>query len=94
MYAQNVNDIDTARFTITYNPDELDVVDLCGSTYDNELTTGSIDGTNIEIVQFTPGKIVIMINATEPVQGFSGTVDLMVFRSKINGPVSLTYGIN
>lgn len=41
---------DTGRYTITYDPSKIELVDLCSLTYKNELTAGIIAGTNINII--------------------------------------------
>lgn len=93
--ASNLDDPGRYTFTITYNANELEVLDLCGTTSRIDLSTGNIIGTDIRIVQFTPGTIVLSKTSTEPTgQGWSGVVDSIKFKSKIDGQSSVVYTIN
>lgn len=93
--ASNLDDPSRYTFTITYNKDELEVMDLCGTTSRIDLATGNIIGTDIRIVQFTPGTIVLSKTSTEPTgQGWSGVVDSIKFKSKIDGQSLVVYTIN
>lgn len=87
----NISELSRTRLVITYDPDKSDVVDLYSETDEPDLSTGSIDGTNIKIVQFIPGRIVIMLDETGLAGEFTGFVDIIKFRSKINGQVDITY---
>jgi hypothetical protein len=54
-------DVSTRKITVNYNPDELDIVDLCANTPAAETEAGVVDGTNITVMEFVPGEIVYEI---------------------------------
>ncbi|WP_157950101.1 fibronectin type III domain-containing protein [Vallitalea okinawensis] len=54
---------DSTRYiSVYYNPDQLEVVDLCAVTPDLETETGKIDATNIEVVAHEEGYILYKIS--------------------------------
>lgn len=74
--------------TVTYNPDELEVFDLCAVTPAPETGIGSVEGTNIEVVGFSPGKIVYKIkNAGRTV------VNIIKFLANASGRSNVSYTI-
>ena len=91
---KNVVDINRQTFTVNYDPAKLDVVDLCIETDKIDISTGSIDNTNIKVIQFAPGKIVLKLNESEFTGVYSGIIDTIQFRSKTDGEVSITYSLN
>jgi hypothetical protein len=83
--ATNIQDLGQYTFTVTYNPDELEVIDLCGSTSRIDDTIGNIIGTDVQIMQFEPGTIVLKKNGSA--QGYevwSGVVNTVKFKYKLN----------
>lgn len=73
---------------VTYNPEELEVFDLCALTPHPETEAGFIEDTNISVVEFNPGKIVYKIsNANKTV------VQIIKFLSNMNGHSKVTYTI-
>lgn len=91
--ALNIPDINSTRFTITYDPTQLELVDLCALTDIPDITEGSIPDSNIRVVKYTPGTIVIAVNETELSGEYSGTIDTITFRSKTNGQAEISYSI-
>lgn len=73
---------------VEYNPEELDVFDLCAVTAIPETETGQIEGTDISVKEFSPGKIVYGINGSDIT-----TVNITKFISKIGGNSKVTYTI-
>jgi hypothetical protein len=49
------------RITVTYNPDELEMLDLSSITPEYERSAGPIKGTNMVVTSYTPGNIVYTI---------------------------------
>ena len=93
--AADIANFDETSFTVTYNPNELDVVDLCSMTQQTELSTGSVSGTGITITQYTSGNIVFSVDkAVAAGQTWSGIVNYIKLKSKVNGTTNLTYMIN
>ncbi len=81
-------------FTVRYNTNELTAVDLCGKTYKKELSTGSVAGTDITITHFAPGLIKFTVDKTvSPSKAWSGTVNIIKFKSNIAGQTKVFYYI-
>lgn len=73
---------------VEYNPEELDVFDLCAVTAKPETETGQIEGTDIYVKGFSPGKIVYSITGSDKT-----TVNITKYISKIAGNSKVTYTI-
>ncbi|TYQ13248.1 UNVERIFIED_CONTAM: dockerin type I repeat protein [Acetivibrio alkalicellulosi] len=88
--------INIYRYTVTYNPEELEVIDLCSETYEKIMTPQWVKGTDIIIEDFNPtnGKIVFstekFINDT---QKLSGAINSIKFRSNISGISKIDYTV-
>ena len=93
--ASNLENPSLYTFTVTYNASELDVVDLCASTSRTDLAAGSVIGTDIQIVQYSPGTIMFRkISTGTSGQSWSGTVNSIKFKSKITGHPVVQYTVN
>lgn len=78
----NIANLDKNKYLIEYNPDELDVLDLCSLTKLKELSIGNITGTNIQMIEFTKGRIVFKINEDVPSgYGWRGVLDVIKFKA-------------
>lgn len=74
--------------TVTYNAEELEVVDFCAATAKQDIETGDIQGTNLEVKEFTPGNIVFSLK--DPNKAIMNAVK---FKAKINGQAKIQYVI-
>lgn len=74
--------------TVTYNPEELEVIDLCAATPEQNINVGDIQGTNLEIKQFTQGTIVFMLKDPN-----KATINAIKIRAKLNGQAKILYVI-
>ncbi len=93
LMAANVKDFSGARFTVNYNPDELEVVDMCEFTLSRDIASGKILGTNL-IAVYTPGKIEFTVDESiNPGTSWSGELSTIVFKSKIDGKVGINFNI-
>jgi len=73
---------------VTYNPEELEAVDLYAATPAIEQETGCVEGTSVNIVKFEPGEIVYAIgNAHKTI------VNSIKFMAKTAGHSRVTYEI-
>lgn len=92
LVASNIQDFTGRKFSLTYNADELELLDLSGFTPQTDLNPdGKIPETNIT-VSYIPGKIVFTVN--NPVlsgKSWSGVVNTVIFKAKISGKTGLTY---
>ncbi len=92
--ASNIEDFSEATFTVTYNPGEIEVVDLCSKTEAKDLTTGEIEETNITITEYIPGKIRFTIDkALIPGRTWSGIVNEIRYKGRTNGQINITYAV-
>jgi Fibronectin type III domain. len=92
--SQDMETASSVTFTITYDPDELEVVDLCSLTPRLDTATGYIPGTDIMVKQISPGTIVFEKTGTATSGSWSGIVNSITFKSLISGQVDVTYGID
>ncbi len=93
LMATNVKDFSGMKYTVTYNPDELEVVDMCEFTPARDTISGKIPGTNLTAT-YTPGKIEFTVNESiNPGTSWSGEVSTIVFKSKIDGKVGINFNI-
>lgn len=83
---RNIKDF-SRSFTISYNPSELEVLDLCAQTYPKELAAGSVN-SNLTIEAFDPqtGRIQLKINREVPAAFiYSGVINMVKFRAMTTG---------
>lgn len=71
---------------VTFNPDDVEVLDLSTITPTAELSTGSIEQAKLSIQRFIPGEIVIRVLDTKIT-----FVNGIRFLSKTNDPSKITY---
>ncbi len=81
MHFTNIADVENSLFTIQYDSSSLELEDLCALTAEKETSTGIINGTNIEIVSVTDGKVQIKYNY-DTTNGKIMTGNLNVIRFK------------
>ena len=82
------NGVTKRKIIVTYNPEELDVEDLCAITPELDTTPGHIEGTNITVTDFEAGRSVYQISNVNKT-----IVNSVKFRSKISGHSRATYVI-
>lgn len=95
LYGFNVQDFSEFSFVITYNPSEIEVVDLYNFTPKLDvLSSGTIPGSNLEVT-YTPGMIRYKMNQNVvPGTSWSGEVATVTFRSRIDGLASIDVTAN
>jgi hypothetical protein len=93
LLSTNVQDFSELTFVVVYNTDELEVKDLCELSAGSETVSGKIPGTNIT-VKFTAGRIEFTVDENI-VSGttWSGEISTVVFKSKVDGKVSVNFNI-
>ncbi|MCB8818799.1 Ig-like domain-containing protein, partial [Desulfosporosinus shakirovi] len=86
--------IPTRTVTISYNPDDVQLIDLFGlTTALDTMTSGPIPGTNITINQNTAGTIKFTVNL--PISSetsWSGVLNSIKFKAKVSHP-SISYTV-
>ncbi|MNF10789.1 hypothetical protein D3C80_2118400 [compost metagenome] len=71
---------------MTYNPSEVEVLDLSGMTPGIELETGLIQGTHMVVRKFSDGEIIIDV-----VYADKTVVNTIEFLAKTNDYSRITY---
>lgn len=74
--------------TVTYDPEQLEVFDLCAVTPVAETGSGVIEGTSIEVIEYTRGRIVYSIGNVN-----NTVVNIIKFLSVKNGQANVSYTI-
>ncbi len=78
----------TQTVSITYNPSDVELLDLCSFTSTPEtITSGTISGTNITINQNTAGTINFTadLSITEG-KSWSGVLNMIKFKAIVDNP--------
>lgn len=90
--ADNIISFDSYKFVVMYNPNELEVVDLCGGTPGADFTAGLLNGTYITVTKYESG-IVEFISGYQVQEGqaYTGVVNSIKFRSRISGQTTIIY---
>lgn len=90
--AANIQDLDKYTFTIQYNTDDFEVIDLCGLTAKMDTVEGDVSGTDITVKQLTSGTIVFTkTGSAQSWQVWSGVVNSITFKAKKDGNSTITY---
>ncbi|MFZ5968224.1 MAG: fibronectin type III domain-containing protein [Bacillota bacterium] len=93
--ASNIASFQGYVFTLMYNPDEVELVDLSSLTAKMDVTTGNIVGTDIEIIQNQPGILQFKKLTSIPQgQAYSGVINSARFKLKTANEVVITYTTN
>ncbi|WP_156782371.1 fibronectin type III domain-containing protein [Geosporobacter ferrireducens] len=90
--AANIESFNGYTFTLTYNPEELEIVDLSSLTAKKDETVGNIAGTDIEVIQNQPGVLQFKKKTIIPQgQAYSGVINSVRFKLKTANEVVITY---
>jgi hypothetical protein len=86
LLAFDVKDFSERKFIVTYNPDELEVIDLYSFTPEkNVLSAGTIPGSPLSVTN-VPGIIEFRVHqSVAPGTVWSGEITSILFKSKIDG---------
>ncbi len=92
LMASGVQDFTELKFKVTYNPNELEVVDLYGFTPERDIAgEGKIEGTNLSVV-YSEGSIVFTVNESiVPGTAWSGEITDLVFKSKTDSETYIDF---
>ncbi|MFZ5968691.1 MAG: fibronectin type III domain-containing protein [Bacillota bacterium] len=92
LLASNVQDFSELKFVVTYNPSELEVVDLYGFTPEEDRSTeGIIPGTHMRAI-YTEGRIEFTLDKNIiPGTSWSGEITSIIFRAKIDGQSQIDF---
>jgi len=81
-------EVESRTIKVSYDPDELEVADLCANTPGIELQAGVVEDTDISVIEFTPGEIVYEVKNTSKT-----IVNIIRFLSKTNDNANVSYTI-
>ncbi|NQX48220.1 fibronectin type III domain-containing protein [Paenibacillus tritici] len=85
LLAQNVQDFSELEFVVTYNPDELELIDLYDFTPVSDLSNGRVPGSNLTAT-YTAGKVTLSMDQNVvPGTSWSGEITTLMFKSRITG---------
>ncbi len=92
--AADVTDFTPYTMVVTYNTGVINVADLCTLTGQAELKAGRIEGTDITITEFTPGRIVFVVDKViNPGEAWTGVIESIKFKAKQTGGTTITYTV-
>ncbi len=92
--ATDVVDFGSYEMVVTYNPGVVEVADLSTLTGAAELTAGKIEGTGITIKEFSPGRIVFVVDkAVTPGEAWTGVINGIKFKARETGGTTITYTV-
>ena len=95
--ASNVTNFNGKTLNLVYNPNFLELVDICAFTYNNSnnFTPGVIPDTDLSILPTsTIGLINLSINKTIPAnKTWAGVINSFKFKSKFNGMTTINYSL-
>ncbi len=92
--ATNV-ELGTYKLTLTYNTDELELIDACEMTSEMELNSTYLEDIGAHVMidnQGTTTSISIVVEEESGIS-FTGLVNSIRFRSKVTGETTLLYGV-
>ncbi|MCQ4936299.1 fibronectin type III domain-containing protein, partial [Anaerotignum propionicum] len=93
--AAHMSNDPTKIYTVTYNPEELQLTDFAAQTTVENIQVGNIEGTDINIVSNCDGVITFTINKNKySSKSWTGVVTLIKFHSKITGESQLSFEQN
>ena len=91
---QNIENFNERTFTVTYNTNDVAVVDLCAMTFEKELGEGPVQGAGITVVQNDAGIIKFTVDTViPPGKTWSGTINMIKFNPKITGSTTLNCSV-
>lgn len=78
--AENTSQVDKTSYIIKYDPTKVKLLDSCSLTYDKEMSTGLIPGTNINILDINTSDGTIEFEITDSSTGrMSGILNTLKF---------------
>ena len=83
------------KMTLTYNTEELELLDACEMTPDGEITTTYIEEYNLHVIIEKKGTIgtVTFLVSSEESGSWTGTISMLKFKSLKEGSITVSYGV-
>ncbi len=92
--AKNITNINQKKITLIYDPEQVELLDLYSLTEKIDLKLGYIEDTNIKILELSLGRIVLILDDKDLMGEYSGILTTIMFKSKIDGQISISYSMN
>jgi len=93
----NTQNIKNKYFILKYNPNDLELLDACAETIQTDIPIapfGYINDTDIMVNEYSKGYIKFTLNRTlASEKSWSGVINVIKFRSKINGQSTISYTV-
>lgn len=92
--ANNIEQITSKTFTVVFDPAQLQVIDLCSMTPEQDIDIGKIQGTDITITKYNIDEGIISFTIDLPettAKAIDGAINTIKFKSKINGDTTVKY---
>jgi hypothetical protein len=86
---RDMPDVGAGVFTVTYDPQGLEAVDLCVAAAGTILSEGAVPGSFVRIIRYDPLEGAIEFVCAGPSPGFSGIVNIIRFRGKESGSAEI-----
>lgn len=94
LVGEHIVDFNKYKLQVSYNHGVLEVEDLCTMNSISNLTEGKIEGTNITITKFLPGKIEFEVeNTHDNKYAWTGVINSIKFKGKLNGGTYINYTV-
>lgn len=94
--AKDMSNLGGKQFTLTYNPSELSLLDICDLNFGDDLIPGSVKDTNITVIKYDPVNGVVIFKAdftAESSKLYNGAVNVLKFKALIDGTANVYYTI-
>ena len=91
---ENITSLDGSIFKITYDPEEVTLVDFAAQTENLDVSAGIVEDTELEILSHddSNGILLFEVNKTVPVeQMWSGAVTILKFEAKILSSAAIDF---
>jgi hypothetical protein len=89
--AMGMQEFSGKNVILKYNPEEAEIIDLCEATREIELENGKIPGTGIDISHENGTIVLEMDKQIEPGKAWTGVMNTILIRAKVDGQISLDY---
>ncbi|PYG87920.1 fibronectin type III domain protein [Ruminiclostridium sufflavum DSM 19573] len=94
LLASDIRDFGNMTFVVAYDPEKLEVTDLCEYTEGYDTASGRIPGTNITVQNNTAGRIELTVKESiTPGTSWSGEITTIIFKPKIDGEANIDFNI-
>lgn len=89
--AMGMQEFKGMKIVLKYNPEEVEIIDLCEETKEIELESGNIPGTDIAIIH-ADGRIELEVDKMIAAgKAWTGVMNTILIKSRISGHVNIDY---